>query len=159
MDDVRRMMYLKYLAMITNFDVKRVAVAIDVAIVEGVGSGELPRSCGIDALQHGIERVVLVDQRNRVGAPTLAIRTLDEVRQLVGNLAVHAYVPCFYTVVAKFRIAILIIYRRDEQRIAKSHAVMVVGTIEHMVIVVVITRHEFGNLTADGLRKVAAVPM
>ena len=48
-------MFLKYLAMISDFNVKRVAVAIDITLVEGIGPRELPRTYGVDALQHGIE--------------------------------------------------------------------------------------------------------
>jgi hypothetical protein len=36
--------------MITDFNVERVAVAIDVAFVESVGTRELPRADGIDTL-------------------------------------------------------------------------------------------------------------
>jgi hypothetical protein len=46
--------------MITDFNVERVAVAIDVAFVESVGTRELPIAEGIDALQHGVEGVMLM---------------------------------------------------------------------------------------------------
>jgi hypothetical protein len=50
---------LQYLAMITDFKVERRTVTIDVSLVEGVGSAELPGSQGVDSLKHGIEGVML----------------------------------------------------------------------------------------------------
>ena len=48
--------------MIADLEVKRVAVAVDVAVVEGVGRRELPGAGSVDALQHGIEGVALLLQ-------------------------------------------------------------------------------------------------
>ncbi len=59
MDDVRSKMYLKNLAMVFNFEVKRRAVTIDVTLVEGVCGRELPGTKLIRSLEHGIERVML----------------------------------------------------------------------------------------------------
>ena len=59
---------LQNLAMITYFDVKRRAVAVDVALVESTGGAKLPGTYGVDALHHGVERVVLIPWRRKSGA-------------------------------------------------------------------------------------------
>ena len=45
--------------MIAYFNVKRRAVAIDIALVEGVGTAEHPVVPLVVALHHGVEGVVL----------------------------------------------------------------------------------------------------
>lgn len=102
---------LKNLAMITDFEVERRTVTVDVPLVKGVGSTELPRSCVVDALQHGVERVVLRGQRHVIRAPSLAKATLHQIGQMVRNLTVDTQMPGLHPIVAEGGIAILIINR------------------------------------------------
>ena len=102
---------LKYFAMITDFNVERVAIAVDVAFVEGISGTKLPRAALVNALNDGVEGVVLGSKGLGVGAPTLAVGTLNEVGQVVGQLAVHTKVPRFDAVVKECHVTILIINR------------------------------------------------
>ena len=52
------MIDLKNLAMITDFYVECRTVAVNIPFVKGIGSGKLPCSCRIDALQHSIKRMM-----------------------------------------------------------------------------------------------------
>ena len=72
-------MVLKNLAMETDFQVERVTIAVDVSLVEGVCGGKPPWAEVINPLHHGIEGVMLDDERCRIGAPPLSIRSFDEL--------------------------------------------------------------------------------
>ena len=58
--------------MITDFEVERRAIAVDVSFVKGVGCADSPRAGMIFALQHCVEGVMLGSQGYVIGTPSLA---------------------------------------------------------------------------------------
>ena len=115
MAEVRSKMYLQNLAMISYFDVKRRAVTVDVAFVEGTGSAKLPGAYGVVALYHRIERVVLIGEGKVVCAPSFTVGTFDQIAQAVCDVSTDAHVPCLHTVVKESGLSTFIIYRRGDE--------------------------------------------
>ena len=65
--------------MITDFEVERRAIAVDVSFVEGVGSTNSPRASMVFALEHGVEGVMLGSQWYVIGTPSFAVGAFDKV--------------------------------------------------------------------------------
>ena len=104
-------MYFQNLAMIANFDVERIAIAVDVTLVEGEGSAELPGPQAVVALNHDIQRMLFLRQWHEIGSLAFPVGAFDEIAQAFGDFTVDSQMPSPDAVVAELGEAVLIIYR------------------------------------------------
>ena len=143
--------------MISDFEVKRRAVAIDVALIESVGRRDLPRAFRIDALEHSVKGVTFGIDGLYIGALALAIGSFEKIGDMVCQLAVHCHVPRLDAIVAEGIIPIGIVYRRRDERVARRHSIVGIAAVIGVVIVLVFAHYLICYLAADRFWIVAAV--